>query len=572
MITQPDLTNLSADDKPTKSDILTAIKSTVRISDHILNKKEIIPFWNNESNKISEKIWCPEKLKYKKTILSSINNPSKKFNMGQSWFSIEKRFQNNTTQQLDSFNPSQFSYVETLEPKVVKKPKIKKEPECKLETNPKKKIKKNILEDLYENIDVRTLKIRIFPTDEEKEKLQLMFNQFRWYYNASITVFYNEIQRKELLINKDFVSNKITLNNAILRYDKYFDTNIRDEFRRYEYVEDKTISEKGFFVYDCERNSCTEPQWWKGDVHSRIPRGALKKFASSINSVITNYKRKNISKFEMKYRSKKNPTDYLLFEDRNFPGFVKKIKSKYWFTNKSGKRKSISFFDIFNSTKQKGIEIIYEKETDRYFIHYPVDIKWYPSEDRRCDKQAESTDGKVISLDPGVRKFMVGYDPTGNCVFVGDKASLELTDLLLQIDKTKDKHIKFTLFNKVKNMVSELHWKTISFLIDNYDTILLPDFRVSQMVKGYRLGKMTKRLMLMFSFHSFKTKLKYKCDLHNKNLIIVNECYTSKTCTSCGMMNDVRGSEVYKCIACKNVIDRDVNGSRNIFIKNAKLN
>ena len=32
-------------------------------------------------------------------------------------------------------------------------------------------------------------------------------------------------------------------------------------------------------------------------------------------------------------------------------------------------------------------------------------------------------------------------------------------------------------------MVEELHWKTISFLLENYDVIILPDFRVSQMIK-----------------------------------------------------------------------------------------
>ena len=56
----------------------------------------------------------------------------------------------------------------------------------------------------------------------------------------------------------------------------------------------------------------------------------------------------------------------------------------------------------------------------------------------------------------------------------------------------------------VKNLVNELHWKTISFLIKNYDVILLPDFRVKQMVKGRKLAKITKRLMMMFSFYKFQ--------------------------------------------------------------------
>ncbi len=91
------------------------------------------------------------------------------------------------------------------------------------------------------------------------------------------------------------------------------------------------------------------------------------------------------------------------------------------------------------------------------------------------------------------------------------------------------------------------------------------------MVKGHKISKMTKRLLYMFSFCSFNLKLKYKCDTYKKKLIIVDESYTSKTCGNCGMLNDVGGSEVYVCEGgCKITIDRDVNGSRNILLKNIK--
>ena len=118
----------------------------------------------------------------------------------------------------------------------------------------------------------------------------------------------------------------------------------------------------------------------------------------------------------------------------------------------------------------------------------------------------------------------------GYSVFKGKGASLELTRLLLEIDK---KEIPYYLWKRIKNLVSELHWKTISFLIENYDTIILPDFRVSEMIRSRKLNRITKRLMCMFSF-SFKEKLKYKCDVYSKKLIIVDESYTSCTCGVCG--------------------------------------
>ena len=61
---------------------------------------------------------------------------------------------------------------------------------------------------------------------------------------------------------------------------------------------------------------------------------------------------------------------------------------------------------------------------------------------------------------------MVGYDPQGSSIFIGDKASIKLTKLLLEIDKRISKSKPTQSQQRyVKNLVDELHWKTISFLI-----------------------------------------------------------------------------------------------------------
>ena len=43
---------------------------------------------------------------------------------------------------------------------------------------------------------------------------------------------------------------------------------------------------------------------------------------------------------------------------------------------------------------------------------------------------------------------------------------------------------------------------------------------------------------------------------------------TSKMCSICGnIKEDLGGNKVYKCTNCKTVMDRDVNGARNIHIR-----
>ena len=532
---QPPLKKKIWKDKLSFSDVNILTTKSLKILDQVLTSKEkvLTPFWTSQSKEISEKLWLPTKIDCVDSVLNS-SFESSKAPMGKSWFSIKKKHPQKKNSLMTSFQSSQFSLPDSMDSEVTQlKTKYGKPPPVAL----------------------KTLKIRLFPNQEETKKLKMMLDQYRWYYNATVAIVYQH-----------YGADKIT------DIKSYSNRSVRDLIRKYEYTEEE-FEHLVFqsFEYKEERDETPIPPWWnKNEVHSRLPRGASDKFTSSLNSAISNYKNGNVKHFEMKFMSKKKATEYLHFEDKSFPSFIRKIKSNYWFTNSNGRRDRISFSDI--TTIEKGIEIIYEKDTGRYFLHYPVDRNWFPEEDRRNESQVKfiSKGDRIISLDPGVRKFLVGYDPRGESIFIGEDAHIELTELLVEIDKTEISKDKSILWRKAKNLVDELHWKTISFLLENYDIILLPDFRVSQMVKGKKLARIIKRLLMMFSFHSFKEKLKYKCSMCNKKLIIVDESYTSCTCGRCGNIKRTK-LEVYSCDECGLVIDRDATGSRNIFIKNTRL-
>ena len=522
-------------DKLSILDVNILTTKSLKILDQALTLKEkvLTPFWIAHSKEISEKLWLPTKIDCVDSVLS-LSSESLKAPMGKSWFSIKKKHPQKKNSLMTSFQSSQFSLPDSMDSEVIQSKTRYGKPSPP---------------------PLKTLKIRLFPNMEETKKFNLMFEQYRWYYNATLSVVYQHY-------GFDKIAEPL----------KYSNISIRQLMRKYNYTEEKfehLIFQS--FDYDESRNEVPVPPWWdKKEVHSRLPRGASDKFTSSLNSAISNFKNGNINKFNMQFMSKKKTTEYFSFEDKEFPSFIRKIKSNYWFTNSKGRRDRISFSDI--TTTEKGIEIIYEKDTGRYFLHYPVDRNWFPEEDRRNESQVKfiSKGDRVISIDPGVRKFLVGYDPRGESIFIGEDAHIELTKLLVEIDKTEIYKDRSILWRKAKNLVSELHWKTISFLVENYDIILLPDFRVSQMVKGKKLARITKRLMMMFSFHSFKEKLKYKCSMYNKKLIIVDESYTSCTCGRCGNIKRTN-LEVYSCDDCGLVIDRDATGSRNIFIKNSRL-
>jgi len=89
--------------------------------------------------------------------------------------------------------------------------------------------------------------------------------------------------------------------------------------------------------------------------------------------------------------------------------------------------------------------------------------------------------------------------------------------------------------------------------------------------KGYRkIHKKTVRQMLGWSHFKFRQRLflkaeeKTHCKVHE-----ITEEYTSKCCGNCGRLNHKLGAmKVFKCPYCKWTLDRDMNGARNIMIKN----
>ena len=507
--------------------------------DSTLKEKALKPFWTKQSRDISKRLWLLTEIDSVASVLNSSTTLSTSAPMGQSWFSIKKKHPLNKNSLATSFQSSQFSLPKYMDCEAIPlKPKSEK--------------------------PLKTLKIRLFPNKEQVEQLQVLCDQSRWYYNTAVAIMKNN-------------------SNTCNRNEHFYYSKIRDHLSRYEYVEreedGKIIKD---YVFNEEQTRMCTPPWWS-NIHSRVPRGAIFKYVSSLNSAMSNLKHENISHFEMSFISKKEPTEFVLFEDCNFPVFIKRIKSTYWFRTRDHRRITLSFQDIFESNKKRGFEIIHDKIADRFMLHYPIECDWFPENDQRNEKQGalRTNNGRLIALDPGVRKFMVGYDPLGEMVFIGEGANKEILNLLHEIDSicssikeskikaTIDelKRLKYNKWKQVKNMIDELHWKTISFLMANYDIILLPDFRISKMVKS-KLSEPTKRMLYMYSFYKFKTRLLFKGRMYGKKVLIVDESYTSKTCGVCGKLNNVGGKEVYECKECKIKMDRDVNGARNILIKN----
>ena len=83
-----------------------------------------------------------------------------------------------------------------------------------------------------------------------------------------------------------------------------------------------------------------------------------------------------------------------------------------------------------------------------------------------------------------------------------------------------------------------------------------------------RLKGNVKIVLQNLSHYKFRKTLLDKGVEYGCKVDVVTEEYTSKTCGNCGEISDYYVNREKRCTHCKTKIDRDINGSRNIFIKN----
>lgn len=189
--------------------------------------------------------------------------------------------------------------------------------------------------------------------------------------------------------------------------------------------------------------------------------------------------------------------------------------------------------------------------------------------------------GRVVAIDPGVRTFTTFFSETSiGKIGEGDFSRIQrlchhLDDLISRSSKAKAgqkrrmRKAASKLRQKIRNLIDELHHKVARFFVDHFDVILLPTFETSQMAsKAHRkIKSKTVRNMLSFSHYRFKTFLKHKAFETGKLVIDVCEAYTSKTVSWTGEVLNIGGAKSIRSKIDGQVMDRDYNGARGIFLR-----
>lgn len=138
-------------------------------------------------------------------------------------------------------------------------------------------------------------------------------------------------------------------------------------------------------------------------------------------------------------------------------------------------------------------------------------------------------------------------------------------------DKTKrsNNFVKFSLrvnklYSKITNIRKDFLHKLTSSIIKSFNTIVIEDLAVGNLVKNRRLS----RALNDVSFYEFRNLLEYKSKYSNRKLFVADRFYpSSKTCSSCGNIDNelTLQDRTYLCSKCGLEIDRDYNASLNLI-------
>jgi transposase len=233
----------------------------------------------------------------------------------------------------------------------------------------------------------------------------------------------------------------------------------------------------------------------------------------------------------------------------------------------------------------------------QYYLSIPVDLDMRGENQAPVPRWASGQGGDVVAIDPGVRTPFTCFDPQGYVYEIGNKDFGRIKGLYYHMDDLQSRfserdirkkrryrmrRVWLRMHRRVRNLVDDLHRKTVKWLCESYRVILYPHYETSNMVIRERragdpyactlrgLSSKTARAMLTWAHFRFKQHLLHKIREYPWcRVVLVNEAYTSKTCSECGYIHRgrFRRYDTFQCGACTNVVDRDWNGARGIWLR-----
>lgn len=294
-------------------------------------------------------------------------------------------------------------------------------------------------------------------------------------------------------------------------------------------------------------------------IRTHILDCAIKKACTSYKSCTTNFLNNNIKKFRIRYwrHNKKNRTIEI---EKEF------IRNKKLLFDVFGNFKLTYNNKEYKLTVNETVTILHCSDIKKYYLLIAEKVEL-----------GETKSKEYITIDQGIKPF-ASCRTNKELINVGTNIAGLIGNHLKKIDLINNSEImnkkqkrkkESKCYIKIKNIIDEVHWKTIKHITDNYGNVIIGNLSMKDASKKSKskLSPELKRIGLMMRFSEFRNRLRYKCLINGIKIEIINEAYTSKVCSACGnCKHELEGEKDYECNVCNIIRDRDFNSATNMIL------
>ena len=367
---------------------------------------------------------------------------------------------------------------------------------------------------------LKAIKIRIYPSDEQKQFINKQLGCCRVVYNSCLAY----------------------------RRDKYEKEGISI-----------TSSQSINYIVELKK----EREWLK-EVHSKVLQQSVRDMNKAYDNFFklhTGYpKFKSKKDYEQKCRF---PKDAFIGIRGNRIDLIKSLKDIHFKCSVRDER-------YLNKNQDKVHSLTLTKtKSDQYYLSVLID--------KQLEPKPQTT--SVIGIDLGIKDFVITSEGQvfKNLHFKKSETN-KFKKFQRQLSRKKEgsknrekARIKLAKLNqKIRN--KKLHYlhQISNQLVSENQIICMEDLNVKGMMKNHNLAESIQEM----NFGEFKNLLTYKCLQYERQLVFINRFYpSSKTCHCCGYKNDSLqlSDREWVCPECGVIHDRDINAAKNILEEGKRI-
>ena len=401
------------------------------------------------------------------------------------------------------------------------------------------------------------LKMRIYPSSQQKKIIDLNGNIARTVYNKMVAIDQELYQLKQI---------KLPIDSILLRIEELEKRkNARNISNHYPYMQDKNIDSlaKANAIQNYQKA-------WK--MFRKVHRTGTPKFHKKGYrlSYQTNAQYGKGAKMDV------------------YSATVKFLDNKHIKLPKLGRlRVAGSHRRIIDHKKdiRIGTVTISKDSADRYFVSMQLGSDTpFVNKLARTNSQIgidlntenflTTSEGKIID-NPRYYRMIKGRLAKAQRTLSRRqrRAKKEKRSLRNSKNYQKQRRLVAKIHDKIRNQRNNFLNVNSTRLINNHDLIVAENLRSSNMLKNHALSLSISDV----GWRSFLQKLAYKADLYQRTFVVVHPKNTTQTCHDCGFIMGSGNTEKltlkdreWTCPACQTHHIRDVNAAKNILSKGLK--